>query len=84
MHNLAIDKLEVHEKASFITSYPYEVPCQSLMSALLNYKMISDQFKSILPFLLNFDLTNYQLVHLKNLSEKRDFDDFGFCSSSLD
>jgi len=27
VHNLNIDKVEVHEKTHFLQSYPYEIPC---------------------------------------------------------
>ena len=47
VHNLNIDKVEVHEKTSFLSSYPHEVPCLGLMSALLNYQKLSEEVRGI-------------------------------------
>ena len=86
VHNLNIDKVEVHEKTSFLSSYPHEVPCLGLMSALLNYQKLSDEVRGIYSSMGQFDLASYQLVHLKNLTDRKGdiAETFGFHSSSLD
>ena len=56
------------------------------MSALLNYQKLSDEVRGIYSSLGSFDLTSYQLVHLKNLTDRKGDmgENFGFQSSSLD
>ena len=71
VHNLEIDKVEVHDKKDLLSSYPYEVPCQSLLSALLNYQSSIDLIRELFGMVNSFDLCSYQLVHLKNLSDRK-------------
>lgn len=47
VHNLTIDKIELRNKKEFLSSYPFEIPCASLFTALVFYKEISEEFKSI-------------------------------------
>jgi hypothetical protein len=66
VHNLNFDKLEIHTKTEFLTQYPYEVPCQSLFSALLHYQEIAHQINGVVKAEI-FDMKTFQLVHLKNI-----------------
>ncbi len=78
VHNMDIDRQEVHKKSSFLTQFPYEMPCQSLFSALIHYQNITSQINRTLHQCEALRLTGYQLVHLRNIKEKMEFKEASF------
>ena len=68
VHNLNLDKIEVHRKLDILSSLPYEIPSQSLLSSLLHYKEILTEIEETAG-LKSDAILSYKLVHLENIKD---------------
>jgi hypothetical protein len=76
VHDLNMDKTIVRDKSQFLSQHPFEVPCKGLFMALISYHSIIDGTIRTLNPTVFWQLTGYELVHLKSIKENFGGDDF--------